>query len=31
MMIDNPVPVSQLAHEHYLKRWFDNLVATLNS
>ena len=30
-MIDNPVPASQLAHERYLKGWYDNLVAASNS
>lgn len=30
-MIDNPVPASQLAHERYLKEWYDNLLAALNS
>lgn len=30
-MIDNPVPASQLAHERYLKEWYDNLVAALNT
>ncbi len=28
-MIDNPVPASQIAHERYLREWFNRLVAAI--
>lgn len=31
VMTDNPVPASQLAHERYLKAWYNNLVAALKT
>ena len=30
-MTDFPVPNSQIAHERYLEKWYDNLVAALKS